>query len=286
MPSDYPMGNGHVFTIGVIIVTVLVSLWGFSNPMVVQRLIFDPEKILRDKESYRLASSALLHANIGHLFFNMFSFYSFGTDIEEHFGPASLAFIYLSSIIGGSGLSLFLHRHHEYRALGASGGVCGVIFAAIFLTHTSVQFILIPIPIAPWVFAIGFLVISFFAMKAGKGNIGHDAHLGGAIIGLIVTAILYPKIVFKEPGMFAGVMGISVVMMIYLVKNPMLLPLRSFIGSMRSSSREPTERKPSPADEMRRVNEILDKISRSGVDSLTAEEQRILDEASRKGRRS
>ena len=110
------------------------------------------------------------------------------------------------------------------------------------------------------------------------------AHLGGAIIGLIVTAILQPKIVFRQPGMFAAVMGISLVMLLYLIKNPLMLPLGSFIGSLRSGSREPTDRRPSPADEMRRVNEILDKISRSGVDSLTAEEQRILDEASRRGR--
>ena len=284
MPSDYPIGNGNAFTIGIILVTVLVSLWGFRNPLVMQRLIFDPEKILHEGEYYRMVSSALVHAHVPHLFLNLFSFYSFGSDIEKHFGPASLLFIYLSSIIGGSALSLLLHRNHVYRALGASGGVCGVIFAAIFLTHTSVEFMFIPIPIPPWAFAIGFLVLSFFAMKSDSGNTAHDAHIGGAIIGLIVTAILQPKIVFRQPGMFAAVMGISLVMLLYLIKNPLKLPLGSFIGSLRSGSREPTDRRPSPADEMRRVNEILDKISRSGVDSLTAEEQRILDEASRRGR--
>ncbi len=278
------MGNGHAVTIGIIIVTVLVSLWGFANPMVVQRLIFDPEKILRDKEGYRLASSALLHANLSHLFFNMFSFYSFGQGLEEIYGPASLLFIYLSSIIGGSGLSLFLHRHHEYRALGASGGVCGVIFAAIFLLPgAGVRFFFIPIDIPAWAYAIGFLVISFFAMKSGKSNIGHDAHLGGAIIGLIVTTVLYPRLVLHQPGLFAAVMGISVVMMIYLVKNPLFLPLRSFMPSNRDSTPPPPQTTAS-ADKLRRVNEILEKISRSGVDSLTAEEQRILDEASRRGR--
>src|SRR5579871_6730078 len=267
MPPDSSFASGNAVTIGIIIVTVLVSLWGFSKEAVVQKLIFDPEKILRDKEYYRMFTSALLHAHIPHLFLNMFSLYSFGSDIEKKFGSASLLFIYLSSVVGGSTLSLFLHRNHVYRALGASGGVCGVIFAAIFLTGTSVEFMFIPIPIPPWAFAIGFLVISFFAMKSGRDNIGHDAHIGGAIIGLIVTTILYPSFVTRQLGLFAAVMGISLAMLVYLIMNPLRLPLRSFIG--KSPRADEPDEKPSPADEMRRVNEILDKISRSGIDSLT-----------------
>lgn len=277
-------GHGHVVTIGIVIITVLVSLLGFSKPMVLERLIFDPAKILRDKESYRMVSSALVHLNLPHLLFNMFSLYSFGQGIEEVYGPSSLLFIYLSSIIGGSALSLFLHRHHVYRALGASGGVCGVIFAAIFLTRSDVMLMFIPIPIPAWAYAIGFLLISFFAMKSGHSNIGHDAHLGGAIIGLGVATILYPHIVREQPGLYAAVVGISMGILIYLVKNPLFLPLGSFLKSLRPTRRPPPP-SPTPADELRRVNEILDKISRSGVDSLTNEEHRILDEASRKGRR-
>ena len=280
-----PELQGHPVTIIIIVITVLVSLWGFSSPVVLEKLIFEPEKILRDKESYRMVTSALLHGSLPHLLFNMFSLYSFGKNIEEIYGPATLLFIYLSSVIGGSALSLLVHRHHVYRALGASGGVCGVIFAAIFLIPgTGVRFIFVPVDIPAWAYAIGFLVISFFAMKSGRGNIGHDAHLGGAIIGLIVTTILYPRIVFQQPYLFAGVMVLSLAILIYLIKNPLLLPLRSLIEAARTA-RPPPERPMTPLDEMRRVNEILDKISRKGIDSLTAEEHKLLDEASRKRHR-
>lgn len=281
---DFSFGHGHAVTLGIIIITTLVSLWGFSKPMVVERLIFNPERILRDKESYRMVTSALLHGNVPHLFFNMYSLYSFGQGIEEIYGPASLLFIYLSSIIGGSALSLFVHRHHVYRALGASGGVCGVIFAAIFLTRSDVALVFPPVHIPAWAYAIGFLIISFFAMKSGRGNIGHDAHIGGAIIGLIVTTMLYPREVLAQPGLFAAVMGVSLLILFILIKNPMFLPWRSFVESLKPRSRPPPQSM-TPVEEMRHVNEILDKISRSGVDSLTAEEQKFLDEASKKGRR-
>jgi membrane associated rhomboid family serine protease len=263
-------------------VTVLVSLQGFRDPAFVEKFIFCPQAILRDKEYYRLITSGFLHADWPHLFFNMFSLYSFGKGIEWFFRPATLLLIYFTSIIGGNLLSLFLHRHHVYKAYGASGGVCGVIFASIFLTGSDVYLFVLSVP--GWLYAILFLIGSFYGIKNARGDVGHDAHLGGAIIGLVVTTFLHPDMVTRRPYLYAAVMSLSLVLLIYLIKNPLFLPLTSFIGS---APKRPAPRRPQMTreQEARQVNVILDKLSKSGMDSLTDAEQKILQEASRRGRR-
>src|SRR3954454_14958115 len=171
-----------VFTILTIAVTVYFSVLGFKSGAFVERFIFCPQYILRDKQYYRLITSGFLHADWLHLLFNMYSLYAFGRNLELLMGPTKFLGIYFASIIGGNLLSLFLHRHHVYRAYGASGGVCGIIFASIFLTGSGVYIFLISIP--GWLYAILFLIGSFYGIKNARDNIGHDAHLGGAIIGL------------------------------------------------------------------------------------------------------
>src|ERR1700733_6615280 len=179
-------------TIAIIAVTGIFSFIGFSNQSFVERFIFCPEYILRDKQGYRLVTSAFLHANWQHLIFNMFSFYAFGRHIELWLGITPLLAIYFASIVGGSLLSLSLHRHHIYKAYGASGGVCGVIYAYIFLFPGSGIYVLpLPFAIPAWIYAIAFLLLSFYGINRANDNIGHDAHLGGAIIGLLTATALY-----------------------------------------------------------------------------------------------
>ncbi len=277
-------------TLAVIIVTALISCNGFRDPDFVGRLIFYPRYILRDKQVYRLVTSGFLHADWFHLIFNMYSFCAFGKDIEAFYGPGILLAIYFSAIIGGDLLSLYLHRNHEYRALGASGGVCGVIFASIFLLGADVQPLFIPITIPSWLYAIIFLLGSFYGIKRARDNIGHDAHLGGAIIGLLMATALEPRIILQSrPWLFAVVMGISLILLVYLIKNPLLLPLSSFRRQepFAFSRQAPRKQPPSPpaGHDPARVDAVLEKVSKSGMDSLTDEEHAVLLEASRRKRR-
>jgi membrane associated rhomboid family serine protease len=93
-------------------------------------------------------------------------------------------------------LSLFIHQHHgNYRAIGASGAVCGIIFAAIALfPGIEIGFIFIPIPIPGWIFGIIYALYTIYGIKSNLGNIGHEAHLGGGIIGLLVAIALVPSV--------------------------------------------------------------------------------------------
>ena len=270
-----------IATLLVIAVTGYVSYRAFNNQRMLDAFMFSPTHILRDKEYRRLLTSGLIHANWPHLLFNMFSLYVFGRAVEIFFGPHILLLIYLSSILGGSLLSLYCHRHHEYRALGASGGVCGVIFASIFLLPGG-EIIIFPLPfgIQSWLYAILFILASFFGMRRQRDNIGHDAHLGGALCGLGVATIMYPEIIGQSPRLYMAVVIITAGLLIYSYKYPLALQAsgpftRRYWQNKRSETKYRRE-----SQQMQRDDEtmemLLEKISREGMDSLTASEKKQL----------
>jgi membrane associated rhomboid family serine protease len=267
-------------TLAIIAFTAWWSWRGFRNPFFMERYLFSPAHILGEKEYYRLFTCGFLHADWFHLFMNGYSLYIFGRSIELECGVSSFLLIYFGSIVGGSLLSLYLHRRHDYRALGASGGVCGVIFASIFLfPGISIIIFPVPIPIPSWLYAVLFLIASFVGLKRQIGNIGHDAHLGGAIIGLLITTALYPSIVALKPGLYAAVMGLATVLFLYLWLHPLW---RSSPGLLERLREGPSQRKARFEDsaresEAREMDRLLEKIARSGLDSLSPQERRQLD---------
>ncbi|MFN7138119.1 MAG: rhomboid family intramembrane serine protease [Limisphaerales bacterium] len=270
------------FTLGLIGLTCWLSYKGFKSELFVQKYIFSPEYILAYKEWYRMVSAGFLHANFPHLICNMVTLYLFGSDLELLLGPLPFLLIYFGSIVGGSLLSLWLHRHHQYFAYGASGGVCGVLFAHIFLfPGGSISMFLLPIWIPTWLYAILFVVGSFYGIKRQSDNIGHDAHLGGAIAGLACATLLRPAIVTYNLPLYLAVSIGCLGILVYLAKVP-------FLGSNRKKTTHKTVFKfvtRQPAEKKYNVDELLDKISARGIDSLTPEEQKFLSSVSEKFRR-
>lgn len=231
-------------------------------------------------------TSGLIHADWAHLGWNSLSFFLFGRNIELAFGPITLLTVYLASIIGGSILSLIIHRHDEdYRALGASGGVCGVIFASIFLLPDySIHFLLFPIGIPPYLYAIIFLVVSFIKHRRKSDNIGHDAHLGGAVVGLLVATVMYPQMVFAAPWLFAFVLLLSIAVLVVMVRDPgQLLEFRFIHGRQPKSTQrcqrydEARERR----EKMEEIDRLLDKVAARGIHSLSGAERKKLDQLSK-----
>src|SRR5260221_3419617 len=270
----------------IILGTCIFSSLGFKNSAVEEKYIFNPESILAWKEYYRLVTSGFLHAGWNHLILNMLSLYWFGGPLEMAFGKANFLLVYFGAIVGGNLLSLYIHRHHDYLAYGASGGACGVLFAYILMfPGQSLRVWPIPFWIPGWLYGIGFMFLSFFAMKANnKGNIGHDAHLGGAIVGFLIAAALHPQIITYNPWVFLGILVTSVLMLIYLWVNPMFLPAFA-IFSERITTRNRSSRRPKHRGENLEIDSILDKIANKGMDSLTPEEKRTLSEVSGKYQR-
>lgn len=191
-------------TIIIIAITLIVSYKGFGNYNFFERFNFQPFPILRHKQYDRLLTSGFLHVNTTHLLFNMLTLYFFAWFVIQFFavhtgsmanGSVVFAIVYLVSIIGGNLLALFFQKNnYNYAAVGASGGVSGILFSSIVIEPNVELYLFFVLPIKGWIFAIAYLGYSVYGMKNRLGNIGHEAHLGGSIIGLIAPIIIYPPI--------------------------------------------------------------------------------------------
>jgi len=187
----------------IIIGTVLISLLGFQNRMIFEKLRFDPYSIGINKDWYRFFSYALLHADWGHLLINMFVLYSFGSNVENlfeyYFGSKAIIYfilLYLGGVFVSVAPSFEKNKNNPYyTAVGASGAVSAILFSSILMYPTGkIIFLLLPIPIPAYVFGILYLVYSWYMSKRGKDNIGHDVHFFGAIFGFVFTIILKPQL--------------------------------------------------------------------------------------------
>ncbi|WP_425659275.1 rhomboid family intramembrane serine protease [Tenacibaculum ascidiaceicola] len=193
-----------------IVANVLVSLKGFSDAAFFDRYKFQVQKILGG-EKVRMLTSGFLHVDWLHLGFNMYALYLFGKVVDSSFGTLNFVLIYFVSLIAGSMYSLYQHKRVPYySAVGASGAVSGVIFSSIML-YPGMELIMlpIPIPIPGYVFGVGYLLYSIYGMKNQVGNIGHSAHLGGAIGGYLITLLLRPSVITNHTIMI-GVMALII----------------------------------------------------------------------------
>src|SRR5262245_52056247 len=178
-------------------INVLVSLIGFSrmNSMAgASMFFFSPSEVSAGRNYQGMLLSHFAHADGSHLLFNMLTLYSFGPVVELGLGELSMLLIYVSAGIISTLFVYYLHRADPgYRALGASDSVTGIIFAAIvLLPEMSVYFFFVPFPIPAPVFAVGYILLSTYLMRRGEGRISHEAHLAGAISGLLPAGLLWP----------------------------------------------------------------------------------------------
>jgi membrane associated rhomboid family serine protease len=280
--------HAAIVTWSLIVVTCVVSIMGFRSYGFEEKYIFHPERILGSKEYYRLVTSAFLHADYRHLVFNMLTLYFFGPGVEFALGSPHFLITYLGAVVGGDLLSLYIHRHHDYRSYGASGGVCGILFASILLhPGGSIGMMFVPVSIPNWLYAVIFLLGSFYGMKEqNRGNIGHDAHLGGAIIGFLIAAAFEPEYVRFSPWIFGLVLGASLLLLVYLWVNPLMLsaPVAEFWPSRRAR-KEKSSGIVKQKQRQLQLDAVLEKISRKGIESLTPEEKTLLESASAEYRR-
>ncbi len=189
-------------TLTLILLNVAVSLYAlFAHPSWIDRFALIPERVAAHREGYRLITSSFLHANLPHLLFNMVTLYFFGPTIELLLGVFPFLAIYIGSALTASIWPMVRYRHDpDYAAVGASGSIAGILFAhALFYPLNKLYIFFIPIGIPAVIFAVAFVAFSYWAAHrpdsgAGfMGRIAHEAHLGGALGGLLLTLLLEPR---------------------------------------------------------------------------------------------
>lgn len=187
-------------TILLLLVNVLVSGYAlFFDHSLVDRLAFKPRRILENREYQRLITAGFVHAGVAHLAFNMLTLFFFGPELELLLGPGKFLLLYFGAELAAHGLTLLLHKDNAgYAAVGASGAVSGVVFGyCLFYPFAKLYIFFLPIPIPAIVFAVAYVALSVFAMRKEQeggmgGGIAHEAHIGGALGGLLLTVLLEP----------------------------------------------------------------------------------------------
>lgn len=179
-----------------IAINVVISLYAFENRELLYDLSFQVGPVL-DGQYYRMLTSGFLHVDFNHLLFNMLTLFFFGPVLEDErtLGKMNFLILYFGSLIGGSAAALLLNLNDPYyAAVGASGAISGVMAAVSLFAPFMVILIFGIIPIPAVLYAIGFIGISAFAMGSGAGGIAHEAHLGGALTGLLLAIMLFPPV--------------------------------------------------------------------------------------------
>ncbi|WP_292009367.1 rhomboid family intramembrane serine protease [Chryseobacterium sp.] len=199
----------------IIIATCIISYMGMNNIGLFEKYKFNVAAIESRKEYFRLVSSAFLHADFMHLFFNMLSLYFFQGVVFYFLGNIGFLIIYFGSMILGNLFSLMIYKNQPwYSAIGASGAVSGIIFAAIAMAPKEIEVNFLP----GWIFGTLYFGYSVYMMLNPKqwDNLGHSAHLGGAFFGLVYSIVMHPQLALSN-WYFLGVMSLPLIYLAYQI---------------------------------------------------------------------
>ena len=278
------MGFSGIACIALIIVNLIFSYRGLTNEVFFDGYKFEVDKILISKDYKRLFTSGFLHLSWTHLLFNMLSLYMFSLVLELQLGELKFLLIYFAGMLGGDLLALFIHRHHgDYSMAGASGAVCGIVFASIaLLPGISLGFPGIPIHIPGWLYGLGYVIYTIYGIRSKSGNIGHEAHLGGALVGM-ATAIAMEPSALRTNYFPILIIAVPSLVFIYIVATrPHVLITGNFSGRAEKKYYSIDEKYNSErAERQKEIDRILDKIAENGMESLSKSEKQMLDEYSK-----
>lgn len=268
-----------------IIANFIFSYKGFKDLSFFDSYKFEVDKVFINKEYKRLITSGFLHVSWPHLIFNMFSLFAFSGLLESQIGGLSFLMIYFGSLIGGDLLALFVHKHHgDYSSVGASGAVCGVIFASIALfPDLGIGMFGLPFSIPSWIYGIIYVLYSIYAIKSKNDNVGHEAHLGGALIGMILAILIQPTALIQNY-LIILLITIPTIVFIYLIltKPQILLIDNYYFKSHKKYEDIDHQYNEERAKRQKELDVLLDKISKKGIESLSKHEKQKLDEYSKK----
>lgn len=188
--------HGQIASPAILALTVGISLLGlYRMPQIIDKCLFRPYYFLRERQYNTMILSGFVHADAGHLLFDMVTFYFFAFPLERFIGTLPFLTLYFVGLVTSHACTYFKQRNNSgYASLGASGAISAVLFAYIvYFPTTTLMIIPIPIPIPAVLFAVGYVGYSYWASTQSRGRINHDAHLCGALSGLGFVAVTNPR---------------------------------------------------------------------------------------------
>lgn len=271
--------HGETITFLLLIILGFTTWQGLNQPGVMEKYLFSTEAIRFRRQWIRLVSPAFLHGSWGHFAGNAITLFFFGRHLENQLGPGFLLGIFFASVAGGHLLCMLLHPQGDYRAVGASGGALGLLFATIILLPgMRIMIFPVPIPIPAWIYALGYLLYTLSSLRGG-GGVSHEAHLGGMLSGILLTLLQYPRLLVQQPLLISILLLLSGFGIWYFHQNPGRVP--GFLGmQFRGKVDDFKQARRTHNEEL--LDRLLDKVSREGIQSLSSRERKLLQDASRK----
>lgn len=265
-----------------IALNVLVSYRGFKNPSFFDAYHFEVDAILKRKDYVRLISSGFLHVSWLHLIVNMISLWCFSEVLENGLGPLNFILVYFGSLVGGNLFALFVHRNHgDYSAAGASGAISGVVFASIAIVPgLEIGLFGLPYYFPAWIYGLLYVLYSIYGIKSQRDAIGHEAHLGGGIAGLLLAMAMQPEFIMVNALPIACILIPSIFFILMMVYKPnWLLVDNPFKTSQKSYTIEDKYNAKRRANELE-LDGLLEKIHKKGLNGLSAKEKQRLKDLS------
>lgn len=210
------------FSVGMIAVILIAHALFIQNTELYNQFYFSSYRIRKLKEYHRVFTPFLVHSGWMHAALNSLALYYFGPVVESSIGTLLTSLVFLFSVAGGSLYSMWMRRFDsDYQAVGASGGVSGLVMVSIYLQpDMGIGLFLIPVFIPAYIFGILFTLVSIVLTQSKDRNrISHEGHLGGLLIGGLVGTFLFWPLQFSEHQLLTLLGIIPMILMLFLHKR-------------------------------------------------------------------
>jgi len=277
------MENPGFITFFLIITNFIFSYRGFKDYSFFTRYKFQVEQVMVYKDYKRLFTSGFLHIGWMHLIFNMLALYFFSSGLISYIGAGEFILVYVAGILGGNLFSLLIHKNDSfYSSVGASGAVFSIMFSSIALfPGMRIGLFFLPLSLPAWLFGLGYLLFSIYAIRSRSDNIGHDAHVGGGLTGMLLAVLLHPSALVNN---FVTILIIAVPAVIFIytiIKKPGALLVDNFYYNNSRTLTKEDKYNLKKKNSQEELDRVLEKIHKKGMNSLNEKEKRLLQEYSK-----